>query len=75
MAIYTQDDKVKLKLTILKILHKNPCVTKKELQKKLYIGRFIIEEIWKDCDEEGLIMRVGGARKVLTRRGIEYING
>lgn len=74
MGIYLPEEKEELKLNILKALQKNPFLTKDQLRKEFYVGKFMIEETLEKCRQEGLIMRLRHKGKVLTRRGLEYLD-
>lgn len=70
---YLEEEKAELKLNILRALEKDPFLTKEQLRKMFYVGKVTLDNTLKDCMQEKLIMRVGGHRKVLTRRGHEYL--
>lgn len=71
---YPEQEKLELKLNILKALSQDPFLTRDQLKKMFYVGRVTVENILKDCMEEKLIIKVGGARKVVSRRGLEYLD-
>jgi predicted HTH transcriptional regulator len=73
LRYYPKEERVELKLNILKALSKNPFLTKEQLRKMFYVGKVTLDDILVQCKEEGLFMKVGQSRKVLTRRGLEYL--
>lgn len=71
---YLPEEKDELKLNILKALEKDSFLTKEQLKTQFGVGKNMVEIILGECLQEELIRRLGGYRKILTRRGLEYLN-